>query len=103
MTALHIAAPPATAYLLPPYLTDTEIAIMCEPLTQSAAQHRHLAGLGLLVAKKPNGRPLVLRSELDRVLGAGRFSGIQGASHASPNVTALRVHLQQRGRHGTRT
>lgn len=96
MTAQQIAP----AALPPPYLTDTEIATMCEPLTQPAAQHRHLAGLGLLVAKKPNGRPLVLRSELDRVLGAGRFSGPQHAGHAAPNMTALRAHLQQRGRHG---
>ena len=73
---------------------------MCEPLTQPAAQHRHLAGLGLLVARKHNGRPLVLRSELDRVLGAGRFSLAQPAAHAAPNVAALRAHTQQRGRHG---
>lgn len=84
----------------PPYLTDSEIATMCEPLTQPAAQHRHLAGLGLLVARKPNGRPLVLRSELDRVLGAGRFNSAQPAAHAAPNVAALRAHIQQRGRHG---
>ncbi len=101
MKAADLLASAQTS-LPPPYLTEKEISTMCEPLTQPAAQHRHLAGLGLLVAKKPNGRPLVLRSELDRVLGAGRFNGPQQGGLAAPNVTALRAHLQQRGRHGAR-
>ncbi|MBH2011114.1 MAG: hypothetical protein I8H71_15570 [Xanthomonadaceae bacterium] len=85
----------------PPYLTDGEISAMCEPLKQSAAQLRYLEGLGLLVAKKPNGRPMVLRSELDRVLGAGRFGQVTQASpHAGPNVMALRDHLSKRRHHG---
>lgn len=86
----------------PPYLTDAEVSDMCEPLVQAAAQCKHLRALGLMVATKPNGRPLVLRSELDRVLGAGRFAQ-QGADKTTmPNVTALREHYNKRGAHGAR-
>jgi hypothetical protein len=57
-------------------LTDAEIASICEPLKQSAAQCNFLVSLGLLVKTKPNGKPLVARSEFERVLGAGRFQGL---------------------------
>ncbi len=91
---------------LPPYLTDAEIGAMCEPLIQPAAQCRFLAGKGLLVTTKPNGRPLVLRSELDRVLGAGRFTAASSLdnAHTSPNVAALRDHMNMKNRrmHGAR-
>lgn len=87
---------------LPPYLSDVEIREMCEPLTQPAAMCRFLLGKGLLVTTKPNGRPLVLRSELDRVLGAGRFAaGFTAPSHSFPDMAALRSHLSKRGQHGT--
>ena len=85
----------------PPYLTDAEILAMCDPLKQPAALCRYLGGLGLKVATKPNGRPLVLRTELDRVLGAGRFGQEPVPSHAAPNAAALRAHLSNRRRtHG---
>lgn len=84
----------------PPYLTDTEVLVMCEPLKQPAALCRYLAGLGLKVATKPNGRPLLLRSELDRVLGAGRFGPSSPPTHAAPNADALRAHLKTRRIHG---
>lgn len=91
-----------TTQYTPPYLTDAEINAMCEPLKQPSAQCRFLASKGILVTTKPNGRPLVLRSELDRVLGAGRFTTAAAASnHTAPNVAGLRSHLNQRGRHGT--
>lgn len=67
---------------LPPYLTDEEIAGICDPLVMPAAQRRYLARLGLLVQAKPNGRPLVARSEFERVLGAGRFG--QQAQNVAP-------------------
>ena len=51
-----------------PYLTDAEIAEICAPLEQPAAQARYLAGLGLRVERKPNGRPLIARGEWDRVM-----------------------------------
>lgn len=50
------------------YLTDAEIADLCAPLTQPAAQVRHLRALGLTVTTKPNGRPVVIRSHAEAVL-----------------------------------
>lgn len=87
---------------LPPYLTDAEIAGMCEPLKQPAAQCRRLKAMGLHVVQKPNGRPLVLRTELDRVLGAGRFTGEAGAKQTTPNAAALLQHFNRKGPHGAR-
>lgn len=77
---------------LPPYLTDEEIAGICDPLVMPAAQRRYLARLGLLVQAKPNGRPLVARSEFERVLGADRFGTPQEQNGApQPDWGALRI------------
>lgn len=75
---------------LPPFLTDAEIAAICDPLVMPAAQRRYLARLGLLVQAKPSGRPLVARSEFERVLGASRF-GAQQAQNADfkPDIQAF--------------
>lgn len=73
-----------------PYLTDEEIAGLCEGLIAPAAQLRFLRRMGLLVQRKPNGRVLLMRSELERVLGASRFGlpeHTQPISH--PNRAAL--------------
>lgn len=51
-----------------PYLTDVEINDICAPLRQAHAQCRYLTGLGMIVRKKPNGRPLVARNEFERAL-----------------------------------
>ena len=51
-----------------PFLTDPELAEICAPLTNGAAQVRFLERLGLKVARKPNGRPLVARGEFERVM-----------------------------------
>lgn len=84
----------------PPYLTDSEVLSMCEPLKQPAALCRYLVGLGLKVVTKPNGRPLLLRTELDRVLGAGRFGQSTASIYATPNADALRAHLKTRRSNG---
>ena len=48
-------------------LTDTEIAAICAPLVQGAAQVRYLRDvLRLPVQRKPNGRPLVRRCDWER-------------------------------------
>lgn len=52
----------------PVHLTDTEIDAICDGLRQSAAKVRFLAGLGLHVNFKPNGRPLVVRAHAEQVL-----------------------------------
>ena len=61
-------------------LTDTEVDAICAGLTQDAAKVRFLECLGLKVARKPNGRPLVNRAHYDAVRGAtaaGVSSGLQ--------------------------
>lgn len=63
------------------YLTDAEIADLCAPLSQPAAQTRYLRQvLHLTVATKPNGRPVVIRSHAEAVLSG---QPAQGASPAA--------------------
>ena len=83
-----------------PYLTDHEIASICDGVRLPGAQCRHLTRLGLLVNRKPNGRPLVARSEFERVLGAGRFARTQQDLAAGPNIVGLMEHLAKRKTHG---
>lgn len=52
----------------PPWLTEDEIADLCQPLTQAAAQIRFLRSLGLTVKTKPNGAPLLIRSHFEQVM-----------------------------------
>lgn len=75
-----------------PYLTDTEIAEICEPLVAPAAQRRYLARLGLVVMAKPNGKPLVARGEFERVL-IGRAPEQQ--QHNGPGRQINRAALLQ--------
>jgi len=65
-----------------PFLSDAELQALCDGLEQPAAQLRYLKRLGLHVERKPNGRPLLMRSELERVLGAGRMMPANDASGA---------------------
>lgn len=83
-----------------PFLTDDELSGLCDGLVAPAAQVRFLQRLGLLVQRKPNGRPLLLRSELERVLGAARFEA-QAHNHQSgqPNRAAL-MQVIQGGKRG---
>lgn len=48
------------------HLTDAELADICRPLTQYAAQIRYLRSLGLRVDRRPDGSPLVRRAEWER-------------------------------------
>lgn len=48
-----------------PDLTDEEIADITEPLTQGAARIKFFRRLGVKVAAKPNGQPLVWRSDFE--------------------------------------
>jgi hypothetical protein len=53
--------------LVLPYLTDSEIDDICAGLKQSAAQVRYLRDvLKVAVQRKPNGRPLVARTDWER-------------------------------------
>ena len=73
-----------------PYLSDDEIAGLCDGLVAPIAQLRYLKRMGLLVQRKPNGKVLLMRSELERVLGADRFGAqAQNQATAQPNRAAL--------------
>src|SRR5690606_36164056 len=81
---------------VPPYLTDAEIAGICDGVKTPAAQRRHLKRLGLYVEEKPNGRPLVARSEFERVLGATRATPLKSTPAGAGNVAALRAHWRNK-------
>lgn len=84
-----------------PFLTDEEIAGICDPLVMPAAQRRYLStNLGLMVKEKPGGKPLVARSEFERVLGAQRLA-LDDGSQIGPNVAAVRERWANRKSHGT--
>ena len=86
-----------------PWLSDDEVRELCEPLVQPAAMRRFLAEqLRLHVRSKKNGRPLVTRSELERVLGATRFGPDATPSQSSGvDIQSLRKHLAERKAHAT--
>lgn len=74
-----------------PYLTDAEVDDICAGLTQNAAKVRHLRAQGLVVSRKPNGRPLVWRPQA-HVQAPGQPAGAHApAPGAAPgiNVTGL--------------
>ena len=58
-----------------PWLSDEEIADMCRPLEQPAAQLRFLKREGYVVSRRPNGRPFLMRAEVERVKVGRSFQG----------------------------
>jgi hypothetical protein len=87
-----------------PYLTEDEIADICDPLTQSAAQVRFLRSLHLLVGTKPNGRPLVARTEWERARVSVSRAESPTSGIGQPDRDAL-LSLFQKGKklHGAQT
>jgi hypothetical protein len=87
-----------------PFLSDAEIDGICEPLKRPAAQRKYLSeALKLTVHQKPNGRPLVARSEFERVIGADRFGTYPASDpHNAPNVLGMMAHLANR-KHGQKS
>ena len=86
----------------PPFLTDAEIAEICAPLVVPAYQVKYLKRLGLVVNRKPNGRPLVARGEFERVLVGRAPEPAQNAGGGQPNRAAL-LEVIQGGRRGSKT
>lgn len=82
------------------FLTDAEIAELCRPLTQPAAQVRYLRALKLEVTLKPNGRPVVVRSHAEAVLSGQRRGEPQAVVQGTqrPDLDGLIELL--RGRNG---
>ncbi|MCW5648394.1 MAG: hypothetical protein KIS62_01475 [Ramlibacter sp.] len=84
--------------MITPWLTDSEADDLCAPLTQNCAKVKYLRGLGLEVRTKPNGRPLVLRSNVEAVLGGSALPGsAQTATARQPNVTGLILQFGRKG------
>jgi DNA-binding transcriptional LysR family regulator len=87
----------STGVAAPPWLTQEEIDDLCHPLKTPAAQIRYLQREGLLVTRKPGGRALVMRSELERVKGAARL-GDGAATPPEQNGPNIRGMQQWRER-----
>lgn len=66
-----------------PWFSDDEIDAMCDGLTLNAAKVKYLQAQGLTVTRKPNGRPLVMRDQAERILsGLGTANAEAGAADA---------------------
>jgi hypothetical protein len=50
------------------FLDDDEIDAMCAGVSLNAVKAKRLAAMGLIVNRKPNGRPLVVRAHAEAVL-----------------------------------
>lgn len=75
--------------LMTPWLSESEIDNLCEPLKQSAAQLRFIRGLGITVREKPNGAPLVMRAHFEETMNpAGKK---RPPAKCAPN--SARLHL----------
>ena len=69
----------------PPYLTDDEIFEICRPRRQGAAQIKFLRSLGLKVARRADGTPLVWRHDIERRQDPGGGAGATVAASNQPN------------------
>lgn len=70
-------------------LTDIEIDSICAGYVQNAAKVRFLRSMGLVVRRKPNGRPLVSRSHYYAAMSG---CGAVGTSTNSDNQPVWGVH-----------
>lgn len=76
--------------LPPPFLTGDEIAQITEPLKQGAARIRYFEKLGCKVAPRPNGQPLVARSEWeDAMRGRRQITNVSSDAASAVNWQAL--------------
>jgi hypothetical protein len=83
-----------------PWLSPDDVNDLCEPLTQKAAQCAFLKTLGLTVKRKPDGSPLVMRSNLELVLGAianPATANPEAQGKSGPNKTGLLLFLNKKG------
>ena len=82
-----------------PHFTDEEIDGICDGLTQNAARVRYLRKLGLHVETKPNGRPLVARSNWETVMGRAPAVVVSGETPPGvPDEKALLDFMAERKR-----
>ena len=85
------------------WLTDPEIAAICEPLVQPHAQAKALRLMGFVVKIKPNGHPLVARSNFEAVMGARHIQSEPQPAVEVPNEGALVLMFGRKGeKHGSK-
>jgi hypothetical protein len=73
------------------WLSDAEVLEMCYPLTQPAALCRYLEQeYGLTFKRKPNGRPLVLRSRVEAAMGPPAAPSAPAAAPGAPEASERR-------------
>lgn len=82
-----------------PWLSDAEVAELCEPLVQPAAMCRYLQDtLKIKCRRKPNGRPLVLRSAVEGLDDATRARKAPREREAPrPDVHGLVLQFSRKG------
>ena len=78
-----------------PFLHDQEVAEMCKPLRQAAAIRRYLSRLGVPFQLRPDGRPLVSREAVTRLLGG---AALQSQGEMEPNLEALQALFRKKRR-----
>lgn len=80
-----------------PFLSDEELLKVCEPIKQPAAMIRHLKRQGFHVKRRPNGWPLVSRSNFEAVMMGSAQTASTGNVGQEPNVQALLDRFKPNG------
>jgi hypothetical protein len=68
---------------LPPYLTDSEIAEICRPRRQGAAQIRFLRSIGIKAERRADGTPLVWRVDVERARASAEGATLPASNQPS--------------------
>ena len=80
-----------------PWLSADEIADLCRPLTQPAAQSRFLKdAFGIQAKRKPDGSLLVMRTQIEAPAPATPETQQNGRT--GPNRAGLVRHLQNKAK-----
>lgn len=74
------------------FLDDAEVDAMCAGVEFNATKVKRLAAMGLIVNRKPNGRPLVVRSHAEAVL-SGRAEAAADARPAARPTSGDRAAI----------
>ena len=81
------------------FLNDEEIDAMCAGVSLNAIKVKHLIAMGLIVNRKPNGRPLVVRAHAEAVL-SGRAEAAAAENKAlapfQPNRDAFILKFRRK-------
>lgn len=81
------------------WLTTSEIDDLCDGLRRNHDRLVFLKSLGLSVKEKPNGHPLLLRSNVEAVLGgvpSQKTGRSRQSGEAIPDRAALVEHLKEK-------